>query len=463
MKKLSTLLIFLCFINISFSQSHINGIVTLDIEKGYIHCEFTLTNLPKLKNYQILLNHGMNIKYFKDAEGKHITYDGYSNGKTNGEGLEYYFVNDKDEKIDLKNSFKIEYSGAFPVYDDSFNDFDFKGYIAINDKTLRATEQTKWYPILYDEENDKLLDNYTYEITVITTKSESVFINGAVPKKGIKTILSSTNSVPLFLFAGDYDFINVDGNYLINTDVTKEVSTKIFDNIDDIKKYYENLFSIDFKDKIYLINHTAVKDLKDGDWGFNTYPSFGFSNLNFSDLLTKEDKFKAHRYKFFAHEFAHNYFGNNVNSGSLSWFWIEGTAEYLSLFALEDFTNSKNVDGYYEYYLSAIQEKEFVPLANVTESNQIYYEYRYLLAPLIYKVFEISYGKKKTIETLKSLLELSKTQTLTIKSWEQSAIKNGITKMSFENFKNTFLVSQKFKQNITDLIRKTTANKVHEK
>lgn len=461
MKKITFFLVFIFCINASFSQSHISGTVTLDIEKGYINCDFTLSNLPELNNYKILLNHGMNIKHFKDVNDSLISYKGYSDGKTNGEGLEYYFVNNKEEKTNLKSNFKIEYSGAFPVYKNSFNKFDFKGYIAVNNKTLRATEQTKWYPILYDEGNDKLLDNYTYEITVITTKPKSSFINGTKPEKGIKNTFSSTKPVPLFLFVGDYDFINVDGNYLINTEVTKDVSKKLFNNIADIKKYYEKLFNIDFKDKIYIINHKAVKDLKDSDWGFNTYPSFGFSNLDFNDLLTKDAKFKTHRYKFFAHEFAHNYFGSNVNSGVLSWFWLESTAEYLSLVALEDFTNSENVNGYYEYYLSAIEKKEVIPLASITESNQIYFEYRYILGPLIYKAFEISFGKKKTIETLKSLIELSKTQTLSIDSWEQSAIKSGITIESFTNFKKVFLESEKFKQNIADLIRKTITNKTN--
>lgn len=458
MKKISSLLIFLYFINISFSQSHISGTVTLDIEKGYMQCEFTLSNLPKLKNYKILLNHGMNIKYFKNNEGQLISYDGYYGGKMNGEGLEYYFVNNQNTKTNLEPIFKIEYSGAFPVYKDDLNGFDFKGYIAINEKTIRATEQSKWYPILYDVDNDKLIDNYTYEISVITTKSRSVFLNGTQPKKGISSAFSSTKPVPLFLFAGDYDFRSINGNYLINTDVTEDVSIKIFENIDSIKLYYKNLLDIDFKDKIYIINHNAVKDLKNDDWGFNTYPAFGFSNLNFNDLLTKENKFKENRYKFFAHELAHNYFGTNVNSGNLSWFWLEGTAEYLSLVALESYTNKKNIDEYYEYYCKSIENKNFIPLDNISKKEQINSDYRYILGPLIFKSFEISFGKDKTIKTLKSLLEMSKNQTLTISTWEQSAIENGISKKSFKTFKKTFLSSKQFKKNNINLIRKTTAN-----
>ncbi|PQJ23420.1 hypothetical protein BSU00_04340 [Tenacibaculum sp. SG-28] len=425
------------------------------MEKGYIHCEFRVSNLPELTNYKILLNHGMNIKYFRNKKGQLIPYNGYYAGKMNGEGLEYYFVNNQNVKINLESTFEIEYSGAFPVYKKDLNGFDFKGYIAVNENTLRATEQSKWYPILYDEDTDRRIDNYTYDITVNTKTSKSVFINGNPPKKGISSVFKSSKAFPLFLFAGDYNFVKVKGNYLINTDVTEDVSKKIFENIDSIKLYYKNLLGTDFKDEIYIINHKAVKDLKNGSWGFNTYPAFGFSNLNFSKLLTKENKFKENRYKFFAHELAHNYFGNNVNSGKLSWFWLEGTAEYLSLVALEDYTNKKNVDGYYAYYCKSIKKKKFIPLNDIKNKKQINSDYRYILGPLIFKSFEISFGRKITINTLKTLLELSKKQTLDIKIWEKSAIKNGVSRESFKTFKKDFLSSNMFKENNINLIRKT--------
>lgn len=457
MKILVSILVILCYSTISFAQPHLKGVVKLDIKKGYIHCDFTVSNLPDLSNYKILLNKGMNIKHFKNSEGQLISYDGYYGGKLNGEALEYYLVDAKDKKIELENDFKIEYSGAFPVYNNEFNTFDFKGYIAINDKTIRATEQSKWYPVLYDEDNDKLINNYSYEITVISTESQSVFINGSKPKKGTTTTFSSSKPVPLFLFAGSYDFINVNGNYLLNVGITTDVSRKIFQNIDLIKAYYKDLLGIDFEDNIYIVNHNAVKDLGDGSWGFNTYPAVAFSNLDFNNLLTADSTFKENYYKFFAHELAHNYFGNNVNSGDLSWFWLEGTAEYLSLLALESYTDQKNINEYYEYYCKSIEKENFSPLNTITSSEQINSDYRYILSPLIFKSFEISFGREKTIETLKYLLEFSKTETLTLSTWERSAIKNGISKESFSSFKKSVLSDEKFIKNAIGLVRKATS------
>ena len=37
-----------------------------------------------------------------------------------------------------------------------------------------------------------------------------------------------------------------------------------------------------------------------------------------------------------------------------------------------------------------LKKKEVIPLASITESNQIYFEYRYILGPLIYKAFQLA-------------------------------------------------------------------------
>jgi len=444
---------FLIITSFSFSQTHIKGNVTLDIEKGYIKCEFTLTNLPKLKKYKILLNHGMNIKYFKDDD-KLIPYKGYYDGKTQGEALEYELVDKNNVQIPLPEKVIIEYSGAFPVYKDSLNLFDFKGYIAVNNKTIRATEQTKWYPVIYDIENDKLIQDYTYDITFTNLKPISFFINNNAPKKGKKVHFISTKTAPLFIFLGDYNYINSNGNYLINTNVNTKTAHKFFSNLALIKNFYTQLFGFSFTDKTYIINFKAVKNMRNSSWAFNVYPSFGFTNLDFDTLFTSKNVFKENKYKFFAHELAHNFFGNNVNSGKLSWFWLESTAEYLSLIALENYTSISNVTGYYEYYINSIENKTFIPLNDIDNKNQISGIYRYQYGTLILKSFELSFGKEKTILVLKTILKKSKLETLTILSWRDASLENGISNSEFTSFKNTFLSDKKAKKNTIKFIRK---------
>ena len=60
-----------------------------------------------------------------------------------------------------------------------------------------------------------------------------------------------------------------------------------------------------FEDNIYLIKHQPVDEREAGSsWGFNTYPSFAFTGLDFADLVNESGQFSENMYKFFGHEFA---------------------------------------------------------------------------------------------------------------------------------------------------------------
>ncbi|TJY37800.1 hypothetical protein [Pontimicrobium aquaticum] len=72
------------------------------------------------------------------------------------------------------------------------------------------------------------------------------------------------------------------------------------------------------------------------------------------------------------------------------------------------------------------------------------------------KCFEDRFGRDKINHIIKSLLELSYDETLTLEYWKQSAIKSGIKKDAFEAFEKEFISNEKFKENIIKEIKKTT-------
>ena len=47
---------------------HVQGKVTISVKKGTIECDLTLSNMPRLDDYYLRLNSGMNIRYIKNAE-----------------------------------------------------------------------------------------------------------------------------------------------------------------------------------------------------------------------------------------------------------------------------------------------------------------------------------------------------------------------------------------------------------
>jgi hypothetical protein len=441
----------------SMAQPKLKGKVIIDMENGLFDCTFSITDLPTVKNYKILLNKGMNVKYFKDDSGNLINYAGHYEGKMRGEAIEYYLIDNNDTKIEPHSIVNIAYVGAFPVYENEYNNFDYKGIIAFNGKTLRATEQTKWYPVIYDEDNDKLLDKYIYDITItLKSKNETtIFINGSEPKKLKHGQFISKKPFQPLLFIGNYDFVNKNGDYILNAEVSKETSNKIFENIEKIKNVLSTNLETEFSDPIFLVNHLPINQRNKGSsWGFNTYPTFAFAGLDFKELINNEGQFSNDNYKFFGHEFSHNYFGTTVMSGSLKWFWCESFAEYLSYNVVENLCGKEFLKKVLLEQAGHLDNRKFIPLTKISNAEQISELYRYILGPLMLKCFEDIFGRAKTNLVLKNLLEIAKIKTLTIDSWEESSIKSGILKADFDTFKNTYIDNENFSKNIETEINK---------
>ncbi|MDM1295807.1 hypothetical protein HX021_16075 [Sphingobacterium sp. N143] len=457
-KTIASLLLALPF-NIILAQS-IKGTVEIDMKDGLINCSFQLNDIPPIKNYKILLNKGMNIKNFKDSDQAIVWYDGHYDGEMKGEALAYTLLDNEGKIKQLPSSFQVDYKGAFPVYFDSAEDygpFDYKGIIAFNGKTLRAADQSKWYPVLYDVDSDKLVDKYRYEITIKVKNADnnSIFINGNAPQKTMAHQFTSAKPSTLLLFVGNYNFVSNEAGYILNLAADQKTVAAIFDNIDLIKaKLAKNLDS-KFTDKIYIINHKAVNKRKPGSsWAFNDYPAFAFTDLDPAKLMDEKGQFTSEYIKFFGHELAHNYFGASMLSGKLSWFWLESFAEYLSFNVTED-------AGFKDYLKEVllrgakyVENQNFIPLTEISEVAQINVSYRYVLAPLMLKCFEDTFGRDKTNHVLKSLLEYAKTQTLTLELFDKAVEASGIGATDFQKFKQQFIADKDFKQHIIAHIRK---------
>ena len=62
MLKLITTFLFTLLFHLTIAQPHIEGNLEIDMHTGFIKCDFSLSQLPELTAYRILLNKGMNIK-----------------------------------------------------------------------------------------------------------------------------------------------------------------------------------------------------------------------------------------------------------------------------------------------------------------------------------------------------------------------------------------------------------------
>jgi hypothetical protein len=421
------------------TQPHIQGTVHIKMKDGLIECKFSLSNLPPLTSYKVLLNHGMNIRYFTSDSGQVLNYNGYYNGKTKGEAIEYSLMKNKRDSFSfLPPAFGIQYKGAFPVYGDTLNSFDFKGFIAFNGKTLRATEQSKWYPVIYDISNDRMIDSYTYDITVITEDARTIFINGCPPRREQIAHFSSQRAMPLLLFAGDYDFIQAGNDYLLNAEADTATAHSIFKELYKLKAFYAEKLSLPYKGGIYIISHKAVEPFNPGRaWGFAVFPSFAYAGVNFKKLIDTTGKLDNKNIAFFGHELAHYYFSGK--SGPWQWFWLESTTEYLSLKVAEAFTDTGFYNQRIRDFVRNVKDKKYLPLSRISTPDEIDNNYRYMYGPLILLCFEKQFGQKTTYKILADIVRRSPRETITMNVFKQTALANKIKEADFSRFYADYL------------------------
>src|SRR5947209_4259639 len=72
---------------------HVQGKVTFSVKKGTIECDLILSNMPRLNDYYLRLNSGMNIRFIKNAEQAMLPLQyerSMQDSLSSGESLAYY-------------------------------------------------------------------------------------------------------------------------------------------------------------------------------------------------------------------------------------------------------------------------------------------------------------------------------------------------------------------------------------
>ena len=397
-KKISKLLIVLFIANIQILIAqipHLTGEVKISILNGTIDGDLEYSNLPKLKNYSIWLNTGLNLRYFRDAEDK-FNYGNikYYDEEKSSEAFQYYFP-DKDNKDRfLPEKFKINYVGKFPVISDTLkasNRGDWKGNIAFNGKSIRASEQTAWYPILYDIENDVELNKVTYDIKINCIDCESIYLNGSSPIKGKTANFKSDKPISMMLFAGIFDFTKNNHTYFINTELNSEQEKVLGSWTDKIVNFYENKFKIPYENSVTYLYTTPIS--KKNAWMFVTYPTIaiiGQEKYNVKSYFAPNtNKLKDNsNIEYFAHELGHYYFGTVIVPNSeLRWVFLEGLTEYLALQTVKEVLGEESYHKKIDTYLKGTID--YIPKSMATIKNsEIDETYRYYYVPLLVTALE---------------------------------------------------------------------------
>ena len=278
--------IVMCFILITlstkmFSQDnapHLKGKVNISIKEGTFECDLTLSNIPRIKDYLIRLNSGMNLLHIRSKKPNNFVlgYDKSDKDSTStGESSAYYFPGNAKNTKFLPEELQFRYVGKFPVANDTIDNFskqDWKGNIAFNGMSVRSDgSQSAWYPIIYDAKKDIAYDRVVYDIEINCADCSTIYVNGNKPVSSNSAHLLSNEPQEMALYCGNYDVVD-DGNIAILNPKFPDEKIKQFSIlVSSYKKYYEQKLNIKFNQTPTFINTTPTS--KKNGWLFVSYPT----------------------------------------------------------------------------------------------------------------------------------------------------------------------------------------------
>lgn len=446
--------VFLIFLPLTNSIAQENapilkGKIEISIKEGTFDCDLTLSNIPKIKDYFIRLNSGMNILHMRSKKpNDFLIYYSKSLADTTstGESTAYYFKDDKGNDKFLPKSVQFKYVGKFPVANDTLENYsrkDWKGNIAFNQNSVRSDgRQSSWYPILYDITNDKDFHLVKYDIELSCKDCKTLYVNGNEPIKTKTANFKSEVPRELTLFCGNYDFTDIDDTYILNSNFNESETKKFSELVNSYKKYYADKLDIPFKQSVSFV-HTTPTSKKDG-WMFVSYPtivSIGWQN-GLKNIFNP--KYQDFYRPFIAHELGHYYFGTvkdfNTELGDMI---SEGFSEYMSLQLTKEIIGENIYDNKINGKIENLKNFKPKPFSQIKSDSE--YKNRQLFvydfAPIIFIAIEKEIGKEKMWNWMRNLL-ISET-VLT----DYAYLKNSLIKTINNTDKSNQIIENYFKSN----------------
>ncbi len=408
------LLAFLLLTNI-YAQKKIpvlTGKVKISISEGTFECDLTLSDIPRIKDYFIRLNSGMNILHIRSKKPDDflINYsksckDSLSTGESNA----YYFGENSGKGKFLPESIEFKYVGKYPVVKDTIDNYcrkDWKGNIAFNQYSVRSDGlQSAWYPVLYDVTNDKVYEKVKYDIELICPDCSVLYVNGSAPVKSHSYNFKSDTPQELALFCGNYNFSKYKDTFFLNSGLTEAQIQNFGKLIESYKSFYAQNLKIPFDQSVCFIQTTPVS--KNDAWMFVSYPtimSIGWHN-GLKSIV--EPKYQNLFRPFIAHELGHYYFGNyKIFNSPLGDMMKEGFAEYMSMILTRNLIGEDVYEKKLNRKIKILGNFNAKPFSKIkTDSEYNNRElYVYNFAPIIFLAIEKEIGEKTMWKWLNAIL-----------------------------------------------------------
>lgn len=420
---------------------HLRGSYVLDPDHGRIEGNVCLTHVELTARPHFLLANGLNVASVTDSAGRQLPFGGFFGGRQVDEATDYpVWLSDSSSRHELC----VKFVGAYPVYAPNTVFQDWKGRIAFSEGTVRATEQSRWYPVLYDSATGAMQTALTFDLGVRCHGCTTIYLNGTGIVADSVGTFASGEPRPILLYAGRYPARVVDGLEYLGASVSDAASHRFRRMVDDIAAYYAGLLNRPYGDRPAFLSFRSVGvgyPIGELRWAFASWPTIAFSGgFSFDGMMDSTGGVVL--FGTVSHEMAHYYFGTRfVPHGPLSWIFLESTAEYLSLKAIRRLVSDSMFNVRVRAYLGAIQQdRSLPPLPSVRSSDQIDGTYRYYLAPLYLVALERRVGEQPVARMLQLLLRRSPDSPADYDALREAALAAGVSGPQWSAFEKECLL-----------------------
>jgi len=435
----------LCETSLYAQAPHLTGTIDISIKNRTLSCNLSYDNIPE--GYEILLNQAFKNPSFS-TENKKFKAKKKSNVAHYVDAYQYELPNGLSGKVQL-------------IYDYSEQDAkknkgvasDWKGNLAFNNQTIRASEQTAWYPIWYSDTEERKITDVSYDLEITCSDCKSIYLNGSLPREGQYGRLTSKKAVPLLLFAGLFDFNIINNISLVNSPLGQEQDAQVILYLDEVRAFYEEKMQMRLEKDLTLLSSEPTT--ADNAWLFATYPTIaiiGNDNWGMKGLF-KNGAIDEARMSSLAHEVGHYYIGNVFKPrGPLFWVLLEGLTEYISLQANREIFG---LDFYHQSlfkYRSQVQGLPFLHLSDINHQDEISGLYRYAYVPLLFTAIEREIGKDNMWQWIQHLLSYKESTYTDYAFFKRSFIESGMSERLYTDIESKYINGPKTGYNINNAI-----------
>lgn len=415
-------------------QPNLTGSVRIDPREGLLAGALCLNGFEPRIRPRFLLNTALNIKSITDSAGAALPYEGEYNGRILGEAREYVIA--PRDTLSRTSRFCVDYRGAVPVFDTNSATEDWKGRITAMRGTIRASEQTRWYPVLFDSASGRMDGEVTFDITVECGSCASMYMNGTAPQAGTSAHFVSTTPRPPMLFAGAFTFTTTPDLAFVAGSAGQDASRAFSTAIRDIASYYARLLQTPYNERPTLLTFQSIsRDRRPGvaDWQFVTWPTIAMAGgISFDSALVMERGVPVvprQLWTTLSHEMAHYYFGTTLRPiGPLRWFALESMAEYLSLKAVAALRGPVAGAARLIDVVQGMGAVTLPSLDRIKREGEITGTYRYQYAPAFLMAMEARHGEEKMVAWMREIISISSSTVIDFEVVARAAERAGLAR-----------------------------------